>query len=165
MEKMTDEEYFALDRASNSTLGRMRRSPAHCRHYMDNPPAPSSSMELGTLVHCLVLEPEEFPKRFHVIGENDPVRPRSGTAADGMITALLDGDFESLYWEGEAPRKLSGKALEVLEAYREGADSLKKFVTEPTNINKRTKEGKEKFAEFQAKCEREGLTVVKDDHL
>jgi len=165
MQKMTDKEYFALDRASNSTLGRMRRSPAHCRHYLDNPPEPSAAMELGTLVHCLVLEPDEFESRYHVMQEGEPTAPRTGTAADGMIKALLDGTFESLYWEGETPRKLTGKALEVLEAYRDGADSVKKFVTEPTNINKRTKEGKEKFSEFQAKCEREGLTVVKDDHL
>jgi len=57
--KMPDDEYFAIDAVSNSLLKRLD-CPAKARLPM----RPTAAMLLGTLVHCAVLEPREFDKRY-----------------------------------------------------------------------------------------------------
>lgn len=83
-------------------------------------------------------------------------------------TLILEPEkFEDEYFvdDGTAPRAPTGMAADIVMAVAaEGAAAWQRFVTEPA-MNKRTKAGKEEFAAFQAKCEREGLTVVKQEHI
>lgn len=53
---LDEEKYFATDAASNSTLSRMVKSPAHCKAYMDEEFQQTKAMRLGSMVHKLVLE-------------------------------------------------------------------------------------------------------------
>lgn len=66
---MPAEEYFAVDAASNSTLGRMIKSPAHCRAYLDAEREETPALRLGSLVHCLVLEPKQYSKLYVIAPE------------------------------------------------------------------------------------------------
>jgi exodeoxyribonuclease VIII len=162
--QVPENEYFAAKAASNSTLSRMKRSPAHCRAYMDDQPEPTANMKFGSLVHCLTLEPGEFAGRYHIADEYDPTMPR-GEVPKLAIEAMSAGDFETKFFkqEGSAPRKPAGMALTIAERLI-NSEGIDKFITEPA-MNKRTKEGKEKFAAFQRKCEADGLTVCKPEHI
>ena len=162
---MPEEEYFSTKAASNSTLSRMKRSPAHCKEYMDNPPDSTASMKLGSLVHTLTLEPDEFKSRYYVAGEGDPTAPRKSSVVE-IISSLNDDKFDELFMidSGNTPKKpKSEKSKEIFDALDQD-DDIKKFVVEPP-MNKKTKEGKEQYAEFVKKCERESLIVVKHDDI
>lgn len=162
--QLGETEYFAAEAASNSTLSRMKRSPAHCRAYLDDQPEPTANMRLGSLVHCLTLEPETFQERYHIATEHDPSKPR-GETLSAMVAAMTNGEFDQLFYvqEGSAPRQPKGMADEIAQRLIAG-EGIEKYITEPA-MNKRTKEGKEKFAAFQRKCDADGLTVCKPEHI
>lgn len=55
-------------RAVNASLIKeCLKSPFHGYMYLNQPPEPSASMSLGTLVHALVLEPKTALNNFYVI--------------------------------------------------------------------------------------------------
>jgi exodeoxyribonuclease VIII len=57
--------YHSWDAASNSRLQAIAdRSPAYCRHVMDVGSEDTAATIRGTAVHCAILEPEQFEKRF-----------------------------------------------------------------------------------------------------
>ena len=62
LEKMTDNDYFAVPRLSNSFLKDFEISPA----YALRDRKPTTSMSLGTMVHCYILEYAEFYNRYTV---------------------------------------------------------------------------------------------------
>lgn len=66
---MPEKEYFALDRVSNSTLGYLKKSPAHMLHRLSTKSEPTPNMVLGSLTHCLILEPAQFDVMFAVAPE------------------------------------------------------------------------------------------------
>lgn len=68
---MTDAEYHAHPAMNYSRLKHLRDSPAHFRNACDNPKPPSTSMSFGSLVHCLVLEPDQFGQRYEVTTETN----------------------------------------------------------------------------------------------
>ncbi len=60
--------YFKIDRVSNSSLGYLYKSPAYYKHRMDFPyDTKSPSLTMGSLVHCLTLEPENFKRDFWIL--------------------------------------------------------------------------------------------------
>lgn len=63
--KLSDKEYFGdKTRVSNSILKILvDKTEAHARWLIENPEPPTPQMELGSLFHMLVLEPEEFVKQ------------------------------------------------------------------------------------------------------
>lgn len=62
--KMPDREYHAIkDRCSASSLKPLRKSPAHMQASINNSEE-SESMALGSLFHCMTLEPEELSTRY-----------------------------------------------------------------------------------------------------
>jgi exodeoxyribonuclease VIII len=53
--------YHTWDAASNSRLGKLKRSPAHLRASLDEAPGKESpALKIGRAVHAAVLEPEVF---------------------------------------------------------------------------------------------------------
>lgn len=64
---LPETDYHALDYVSSSGLARIDRSPAHYRVPIQSSP----SMVLGSLVHCLVLEPDLFDERYAVAPDCD----------------------------------------------------------------------------------------------
>jgi exodeoxyribonuclease VIII len=59
------------DYLSASALKAFAKSPNHYLDYVQRKFEPSRAMELGTLIHCLILEPEEFDSRYAVAPKVD----------------------------------------------------------------------------------------------
>lgn len=57
-------EYAAIRAISASGAKHILRSPRHYREAIDTPKEPTSAMQLGSAVHCGVLEPETFADRY-----------------------------------------------------------------------------------------------------
>lgn len=66
IKKMSDEEYFSLDRLSNSYLNIFDRSPAHAEQGITK----TKSMSFGSMVHNYILDKEEFEKNYIVAPES-----------------------------------------------------------------------------------------------
>jgi hypothetical protein len=63
---LSNAEYHAHHAVSRSFLQELLRSPAHAQHKRKSENKPSKAMRRGTVLHCLVLEPEFFDERFYV---------------------------------------------------------------------------------------------------
>lgn len=59
-------EYLAIPYFSKSDVRPILKSPKHYKYEKDHPELAKQSarMDFGSLVDCLILEPDEFPKRF-----------------------------------------------------------------------------------------------------
>ena len=73
--QMTDEEYFAVEAASNSGLSTMLRSPAHWVTEQAAEKEETQLMTDGKSYHCAILEPELFMEKHAVLPEDAPKRP------------------------------------------------------------------------------------------
>ena len=161
---MKDAEYFALDRASNSTLSKMKRSAAHCKANIDEPMTATPAMAFGTLVHCLVLEPLSFSERYYIAEDSDPPAPR-GAAVKSAIASIIAGDFNSCFYVPDGPRvkKPAGMALAIAEQLIDDKP-ITNFTTD-LDVNRRTKEGKEQYAQFVDHCTAGNITICKLEHI
>jgi hypothetical protein len=89
---MPADEYHASPGVSNSMLSDLAKSPAHCWALHHNPARPerkaTAAMRAGTLLHTLVLEPAEVPRRYIVAPEGLDLRTKAGkdwkAQADGL---------------------------------------------------------------------------------
>lgn len=70
-ENVAHETYLSWDAASNSALGHMRQSPAHCFAAVHGPSNPTPAKELGTALHFAILEPELFSQRYVIAPKVD----------------------------------------------------------------------------------------------
>jgi len=90
------EEYFKrIDYISNSMLGWLSKSPAYYKHKMEFAGESTPSMELGTMVHMALLEPELF-----VVSEIDKPSGLMGLLCDKYLQSKLedvDARFEEAY--------------------------------------------------------------------
>ena len=59
------------------------KTPAHYRYMRDNPRAPSAAMDLGSLVHAMVLEPDTVAAAFVV--QPAEIKTRRGKAWDAFV--------------------------------------------------------------------------------
>lgn len=82
IETMENAEYHAHPALSASGLRVLKRSPLH---YWDRylnpdrvPTEPTEAMQLGTLIHCAVLEPEQFDVRYIAVPEGIDKRTKEG---------------------------------------------------------------------------------------
>lgn len=84
-------------------------SPAHCRarYYSGHPTTSSESQEFGTAVHCLMLEPGEFDRRYVVLPDAD-IRTTAGalTIANALADAVPLPRLYPTITEETAPGKL-----------------------------------------------------------
>lgn len=58
-------------RLSYSSLKNLLDSPKHFLDYFTQPRKESEAMKLGTLVHCLILEPAKFTERYFIADKPD----------------------------------------------------------------------------------------------
>jgi len=68
---MNDVDYFALPRLSPSGAKTLLKSPALYKYEQENPREPSAEMRFGSMFHALVLEPEQFEKRYALAPDVD----------------------------------------------------------------------------------------------
>lgn len=83
--------YFDNVGISNSGLGLIAKSPAHYQASLQMTRKQTPALQLGSAVHCAVLEPEEFGKRY-ALAEFDR-RTKEGKAA---YQEMLDNGQEGL---------------------------------------------------------------------
>ena len=63
---MTNTEYHAHKAVSKSDLDLIHRSPLHYRSAKEMPREQTETLLLGSVVHKLVLEPEDFDNEYAV---------------------------------------------------------------------------------------------------
>jgi hypothetical protein len=66
-ELLTNEQYHAADGISKSGLDLILRSPAHYRYAPKR--ESTRAMEIGTALHCAILEPERFATDYMLLRE------------------------------------------------------------------------------------------------
>lgn len=63
--ELSNAEYHALEGISKSGLDLVNRSPAHYKYPA--PRVPTRFMDVGTAIHCAILEPEEFARKYMIL--------------------------------------------------------------------------------------------------
>ncbi len=78
------DDYFAIPAESNSSLGWLYKSPRYYKWMKDTGgPEPTAAMNEGSVVHCLILEPDEFDNRYWVFDKEErPDRSKTMSAKD-----------------------------------------------------------------------------------
>ena len=67
---MTELDYDQIKAVNFSSLKYMEKGPLHYLYNKQHPKKPTEAMALGTAVHCMVLEPEQFGERYAIIDLN-----------------------------------------------------------------------------------------------
>lgn len=60
-----------IDHLSWSSLKAFRKSPAHYLQYLRREVEPTDAMLLGSLIHCLILEPKTLNDKYYVMPKAD----------------------------------------------------------------------------------------------
>lgn len=89
--ELTNDEYRSVKAYSNSDISLVLDSPALIEWNKNAPSDGSDSVDLGTHVHCAVLEPEVFKENYIKIPEFD-ARSKAGREAKESFTRNVDGD-------------------------------------------------------------------------
>jgi exodeoxyribonuclease VIII len=101
--EVPEEEYHAAELPDNSCLSDLLLSPAHCYWNLTHPRPPSPSMQLGTAVHLLVLEPQSFNARYAAAPGCD-ANTKKGDRCSRTASVCRDGEwFCSQHDQGEGP--------------------------------------------------------------
>src|SRR5687768_7626953 len=70
---LPDDDYHAHPAFGNSDLKMIRtRSPAHYRYKKDNPEPATPAKRDGRILHCAILEPHLFSKKYAVLPADAP---------------------------------------------------------------------------------------------
>ena len=94
----TFDEYRALPALNFSSLKQMAVSPLAYRDALLHPRPDSAAMQLGRAVHCAVLEPDEFPRRYMLY-------PSSFLAREDLNRATKAGkEFEADWLSADPSR-------------------------------------------------------------
>lgn len=99
--KISDEDYFALPHISNSDLTYFSENGyANFWNYKfgQKPKLETTSLTLGSLVHCMILEPDEVDKRFVSIKGDLPSSPQMESFCRKVIEGMsLDEAYLGSY--------------------------------------------------------------------
>lgn len=77
---MTEQEYSKAPGIRRSMLWEIRRSPAHLKWRMENPPEATPALIFGQALHAAVLTPEDYDRQFAVMPNADR-RTKAGREA------------------------------------------------------------------------------------
>ena len=127
------------DYISNSQLSAFKKSPAHWIHYITEKKERTDAMLLGSVAHCLALEPEQFDKKFYFLdtrtrpekdkdfrstknkewkesklleaGKLDVISNEMFDEATNMVLALKSDSEARKFLEGEKEQKLEWEFL------------------------------------------------------
>lgn len=87
---MTEQEYNKAPGIRRSLLWEIRRSPAHLKWRMENPPEASPALIFGQALHAAVLTPEDYGRQFAVMPGVDR-RTKAGREAWDAAAAVAQG--------------------------------------------------------------------------
>lgn len=133
--QQADREYRKAEGTSQSEVKTILESPQHHQlRYGPNakPFFPSGPMIMGSAIHALILEPEEFPKLYFDRAEKpkDLTVPEMKAEAEAQQLEIPKGakkaDLEALLWpEGKPKDKRTSLAHDDFEAAHQAAASLR----------------------------------------
>ena len=87
---MTEQEYNKAPGIRRSMLWEIRRSPAHLKWRMENPPEATPALIFGQALHAAVLTPEDYGRQFAVMPNVDR-RTKAGREAWEAAAAEAQG--------------------------------------------------------------------------
>ena len=87
---MTEQEYNKAPGIRRSLLWELRRSPAHLKWRMENPPEATPALIFGQALHAAVLTPEDYDRQFAVMPNADR-RTKAGREAWDAAAAVAQG--------------------------------------------------------------------------
>lgn len=109
---------------SHSAFNQFCNSPKHFIEYKTQERKQTPAMKFGSVVHCLVLEPEEFKNRYVVSDLSEPSTEAGQTFCKAMIEGL--DEITAFQLAGYKPGKdLSASAVRTYEKYSEYIDFIK----------------------------------------
>lgn len=102
-------DYQRIPAVNNSLLTRFSPTPAHARHYLDDPPPSTDDQRIGEALHALLLEPERFTREYAVAPVVD------GRTKEGKATRAA--------WEVEHPNAVvvTEKEMALVQALADAA--------------------------------------------
>lgn len=112
--QLSNDDYHAAHGLSSTALKELvQRSPAHCRALMDGLRRKGSdAMDLGTVVHAAVLEPDTFWDRFWVA----PVKADHPEALDTVADYRKACDYFGADYKAKDTKPALRAALEGIDA-------------------------------------------------
>lgn len=116
---ITEEEYRASSRVSNSDLGLLKYSPLYYKQVKDKEAEgiSSSGFHLGSLLDCRVLTPHLFPERYVMVPPSVQVPSNSASSYQQTFCDLLIGGCDPVVAYAQAGYSTKGryeeKALEM----------------------------------------------------
>jgi hypothetical protein len=131
--------YKSWDAVNKSSLDEMwDRSALHYKYRLDNPEEETDAMVVGSALHTLILEPEEFDKRYLVAQTCSAVVKSTGAMCtkDGQV---FDGKrwFCGIHGRGIGPlpgiKRIGQKQSEIVYAMAAGilkSDVAKAFIND-----------------------------------
>ena len=87
---MTEQEYNKAPGIRRSLLWEIRRSPAHLKWRMENPPEATPALIFGQALHAALLTPEDYGRQFAVMPNADR-RTKAGREAWDAAAAEAQG--------------------------------------------------------------------------
>lgn len=101
--------YDNIPALRRSALWELRKSPAHYKYYVENPPEATPSLMFGTAVHMALLEPERF-KNSYIVSPKIDRRTKEGKEA---YAALMESGKDIL--SEEDGEKIAAMVNAVME--------------------------------------------------
>jgi len=117
------EQYFAADRINNSALKLINKSPLHYQASLEAERTETKAMQIGSAVHCAVLEPNDLFERYCVAPKLDK-RTKDGKEqwaaleSSGKII-LSQGDYQMIAAVGDAVRAHESAAKLLMRGHPE----------------------------------------------
>jgi exodeoxyribonuclease VIII len=89
---ISNEDYHAGDGVSKSQLDFLAKSPALLQWVKDAPEdeEKKSALDMGTALHCLLLEPDEFDKRFIIAPEFNRRTSQGKADEEAFLKSVAD---------------------------------------------------------------------------
>jgi len=134
---MTNAEYRAVDAISSSDLDYLDTNP-YLFSLGLKPEKKSKAMDFGTLVHCLVLEPEKFDKEYAVEnfeGCNLNKNSKAYKEAKAKWLETVNGKVIISQDEYDKASKIAERARKILEPLGEGEVEKSHFANWNENIS------------------------------
>ena len=114
-----EKQYHVSAGVSKSALSHMSRSPYHYKYRLDNPIEQTDAMAMGSLVHCMNLEPQRMEAEYAVAPKVDK-RTKAGketyaqfveSAAGKTVVSQSDMDTAQAMTDSLANHKLANEML------------------------------------------------------